>query len=71
MVGTKNYTIILKQKDLLFNNIKGNAMGGERKVMAGGRLEIRHCTVAEEAEYLSGSGNKSVEMKSLKTLNLG
>ena len=46
-------------------------MGGERKVIAAGRLEIRHCTLGEKAEYLNGGGNKSVEMKSLKTLDLG
>lgn len=71
MLGTRNYTIKLKQKELLFNNIKGNSMGRERKVIAAGRLEIRHCTEGEEAEYLSGGGTKSVEMKSLKTLDLG
>lgn len=46
-------------------------MGRERKVIAGGRLEIRHCTLGDEDEYLNGGGNKSADVKSLKTLDIG
>ena len=51
MLGAKKYTIKLKQKQFRFDNIKGNSMGGERKVIAGGRLEVRHCTLGEEVEF--------------------
>ena len=39
-------------------------MGGERKVIADSRLEVIHCTLWVGVEYLSGGGNKSVEMQS-------
>lgn len=46
-------------------------MGGERKVIAGSTLEVIHCTLWVGVEYLSGGGNKSVEMQSLKPLETG